>query len=502
MTRTYWTVAILASVPLVAGCPPTYSPGETDTDTTGDTSTSSTSTSTTDETTSTTTTSQPTSGTDTSTTDQTTSTSTTDVTTGVPGCGGDDDCAGTPDTPFCVDQACVACDGTVDPDVACAGIDPALPVCDKAAGECVMCTPANDALCTGATPVCDAANKECVGCVEHADCPESACNPESGACFPVDYVIYVDGAAQCDIGDGSMAMPFCQISQALEKVGMNDPTIGWTIKVKTGNYIQPALIIPDTSVLAIVGDGGVAKIRSTNAATLVTGTGSKVTLGKLNLSSNADDTALVCTGSQVWASDLTSSLNRQGYSGTDCSAAFRRSVFYRNTSGGLSVFGPGSTKLVNSYVSNNGSNAESNYGGLQTGQGHELSLLYTTVVNNLSELGARSLQCTDDAGLTTIRNSVIIAFVAPSIACPMATIEYSAIDEGDNDMDTNIPATMADAMLWFGPQVGGVYPAKPDTPIAELAVWKNGDPAADFNGDARPLVDGAMDYAGADRPMP
>jgi hypothetical protein len=259
--------------------------------------------------------------------------------------------------------------------------------------------------------------------------------------------------------------------------------------------------VPDGAVLAIVGDGGVAKIRSTTAATLQTGTGSKVTLGKLNLASNADATGLVCTGSQVWGSDLTFSLNRQGYEGTDCSADFRRSVFYRNTSGGLAVFGPGSTKLVNSYVSNNGSNAESDYGGLKTGQGHELSLLYTTVINNLSEIGARSLQCFDDAGPTTVRNSVIIAFVLPSVVCPMVTFENSALDEGWMDGDTNLAATMADVMLWFDPQIGGVYRAKPDTPLADLAVWKSGDPATDFNGDPRPLSDGADDYAGADRPM-
>ncbi len=80
-------------------------------------------------------------------------------------------------------------------------------------------------------------------------------------------MVYVDGAAPCDIGDGTMAAPFCQITHALDHVAMNDPSLGWTIKVKTGNYIQPSLVVPEASnVLAIVGDGGIAKIRSTAAA--------------------------------------------------------------------------------------------------------------------------------------------------------------------------------------------------------------------------------------------
>ncbi|WAS98386.1 hypothetical protein [Nannocystis punicea] len=497
MTRQYWTVAILACAPLVAGCPPTYTPGETEGGTETDTE-ATTSTSTEPEVTSSTTTSDmPTTGPEPSTT--TTSTSTTGPTTGNMGCAGDGDCSD-PAKPFCVEQACVGCDGTPDPDATCAEIDAATPVCDMDAGACVVCTPESKALCTDSTPVCDAATNECVGCVEHADCPDSACNSESGACFAVDYVIYVDSAAQCDVGDGTMAAPFCQITQALDKVAMNDPSLGWTIKVKTGNYIQPTLVVPESSNVAIVGDGGVAKIRANNGPTLQVNPSSKLTLGKINFASNADDTGLTCTGSQIIGTDLTFTLNRQGYVGTDCTANFNRSVFYKNVSGGLSTFGAGATAVVNSYVSNNGASAESNYGGLLTGQGHELSLVYSTVVNNLSEVGARSLQCMPDAGPTTVRNSVIIALIAPSIDCATVTFENSAIDEGQMDGDTNIPAVMADAMAWFDPQVGGVYKAKAGTPLADLAVWKDGDPATDYNGDPRPTTNDATDYAGADRP--
>lgn len=508
MTRTYRTLALFAVwAPLVSfmgACPPTYdgttstTEGSTSSDTTGSDLTTSTSNPTTGPDT---TSGGPTSGPDTSTSGPIT-TSTTSLTTGDNGCADDAACTAIdPNKPFCVDKQCVDCSGTANPDAACAGVDQAMPVCDTDSGQCVVCTPENKQLCINDTPVCDAATNECAACSEHSDCPDTACNQKSGACFGPEYVIWVDVAAPCDVGDGSMAMPFCQIAHAFDKVAMNDPSVGWTIKIKGGNYVQPTLAVPEGAILAIVSDGGVAKLKGTTAATMQVGVNTELYLGRINFSSNPDDTGLVCNnGAEIFGDDLVFTLNRQGYVGTDCSADFKRPVFYKNTSGALTMFGGGVTTLTNGYISNNGSNAEALYGGIQTGQGQELNLIYTTVLNNLSEVGARSIQCTADAGPVTIRNSVVIAFVAPSIDCASATIEHSAVDDGKVDGDTNIQASMADAMNWFDPQVGGVYKAKPDTMLKDLAMWNDGDPKGDFNGDPRPATPGSLDYAGADRP--
>ncbi|WAS96244.1 hypothetical protein [Nannocystis punicea] len=418
------------------------------------------------------------------------------------GCRNDAEClALDPDNAFCVDAQCTNCAGAIDPAAACEALDPSRPVCDLQDGRCVTCTPEDKSLCSGNTPICDPGTGECVACREHADCGTSACANDIGYCFDPGQVIWVDSVAVCDTGDGTEATPFCQITQALDEVSMGNPGLGWTIRVKTGNYIQPSLLVPPGAVLAILGDGGVAKIRSTTAATLQVSALSRVYLSRLNLASNANDTGLTCQDSVIVGDELTFSLNRQGYVGTGCDTTFRRSVFYKNTSGGLTGLGSGRTRLINSYISNNGSNAEADHGGILSGQGHDLELLYTAVINNLAESGARSLRC-DAAGDTTIRNSVIIAFVPPSMACPLAFIEHSAIDEGKVGGDSNIAAVMADAMTWFEPQVGGVYKARPDTALATVAEWRDGDPATDFNGDPRPDKDGALDQAGADRPDP
>ena len=44
--------------------------------------------------------------------------------------------------------------------------------------------------------------------------------------------------------------------------------------------------------------------------------------------------------------------------------------------------------------------------------------------------------------------------------------------------------------------LSGTHPA----PIDTAATWQAGDPAADIDGDPRPMTDGAMDHAGADVP--
>lgn len=425
----------------------------------------------------------------------------TTATTGSPGCQSDAVCqADDPAAPFCLSGACVDCAAMPEPDAACMDRDPALPVCDTGSGSCVACGPDNPGACGGSTPACDAASHTCVGCDEHTDCPATACDRSTGACFSPDRLIFVDVSAQCDIGDGTIAKPFCLISQAIDEIAAGGPSLGWTVKITTGNYTQSELVIPPGTVAAFVGDGGVAKLKSTTAATLQIGANAEIALHKLSFSSNADNPGVTCTGAQIWASDVTLVLNTEGYVGANCDAEFRRAVFYKNTSGGLSVSGGGETRLENTYLSNNGSNATSMYGGVTVSQGHRLSAVYTTILNNLSETGARSLQCSADAGPVEIRNSVLVAFVLPSIACASAVFTQSAIDEGKQGGDTNLQANAADVMTWFEPQISGVYKVKADNALKELAKWTAGDPVSDYNGDPRPNTDGSPDYAGADRP--
>ena len=420
------------------------------------------------------------------------------TTTGVvePECNDQKPCG---DGKFCVAEVCVSCDQTDDGDVACAGADPSTPVCDG--GACVECSADNATQCMGSKPVCE--DNACTACTEHSQCPDSACNFETGACFGLEYVLYVDRAAPCDGALGTMEAPLCKIADAFPLIMMDDVALGWTVKIKAGNYIEEPLVVPDGAVVTFTRWGeGAVKVRAPDDTgdTMTIQNASTVYLDRLEFKSNADFNGVVCAGAKVFADDVRFTANRlQGYESTDCETKINRSVLFGNLGGGLASYGAGTTHVVNSYVSGNGSQNGGDYGSVRSAQGNELHLVFSTVVNGLSLMGPTTLQCVD-AGPTEVRNSVLIGFATPSVDCPTATITTSAVDEGAMDGDGNVIAVKADIMNFFDPPTAGVYPAKPGTPLQDLAVWKTDDPKADFNGTARVNMDAGMDFAGADKP--
>lgn len=420
-----------------------------------------------------------------------------------PQCMQDADC-NDPEAPFCASEKCVACSGTADPAAACAGKDANAPVC--ADDACVQCTADDKALCQGNTPVCGDDNA-CTACTDHPECPESACNLETGACFAPEYVIYVDRLAPCDVGDGSMGAPFCKIAEAFDKMLASDEgvAVGWTIKIKSGNYVEEPLVVPDGSLVAMTTwDGIQPKIRASNGSgsTLSVNNASKLYIDRLAFNLNDEFNGIVCAGADVWIDGTRIASNaNQGYESTDCDTWIRNSVIFKNGGGGLASYGAGQTWITNSFVTGNGTQNSDDYGGVRSAQGNELHLIYSTVVNNLTASGPRSLQCTGDAGATEVRNSVIIAFGGMnSVDCANGTYTSSALDEGVVDGDGNLMAIAMDIMNFFEAPKDGVYAAKAGTGIDGLAVWKSGDPKRDFDGSARPGSDGDPDFAGADRP--
>ena len=405
-----------------------------------------------------------------------------------------------PATPFCVADECVGCDQTDAPSTACAGLSEDTPVC--AGGACVECSADDHVLCQGNTPVCGADNS-CTACTVHSDCPDTACDLQSGACFGPEYVLHVDRTATCD-GDGSMATPFCKIAIAFQKmIGSGNVAAGWTVKIKSGNYVEEPLVVPDAALVVLSGWDGVPKIRAQGDTdvTLTIANDATVYIDHIAFNSNDSDNGIECTNATVWIDESRIAANtNQGYQSTDCDTTIRRTVIYDNDGGGLASYGPGHTYLINSYVSGNGTQNFGDYAGIRSAQGNEMHILYTTVANNLSETGPRSLHCTADAGVAEIRNSVLIAFGGmASIDCPMGVFRHSALDEEVLDGMDNIAVTVMDIMNFFNPPaMNGIYTAKADTPLATLGLWMEGDPLIDYDG--TPRGTDAPDYAGADKP--
>lgn len=379
-------------------------------------------------------------------------------TTGPMPCLGNEDC---PDAaaPFCepVSGECVACDGTDDPDGACAGIDPGLPLC--VGGACVACTAENPAACTGLTPICDDATNTCVPCTEHGQCGEAACNLFTGACLPADAVVHV-GAGQ----------DFSTIGAAVDSF---DVMTEGTIIVHGGDYNE-SVTVDGSRVLAFLAAELGPKvepprwIRSAGTLPQLTVADATVLMDGLQVSGNQSSTppGLRVDGGRAWVD---------------------RSRIVGNDGGGIVAESAAELVLRNCFVGDGNTNSTDAI----TITGATLTMLYTTAGAAANTgMAARALYC-DGGGQADVRNSILVSFDAgPAVECPGLTIADSATETELGMLSST----------WFEDYGTGDFHLTMSAPIAiaNAARWETGDPPTDIDGDPRPAVDGSPDYAGAD----
>ncbi|MCA9717080.1 MAG: right-handed parallel beta-helix repeat-containing protein [Myxococcales bacterium] len=452
-------------------------------------------------------------------------TTTTDPTTGSETTGPPPDCVaadGEVDdacdaaTPFCKGGECVACaefDGQGD--AACAGQSADTPVCEQNSATCVECTPDADELCSGATPICDELTYSCDKCTEHTQCGTTACNIEAGICFPEDTVLYVDkNAGDCDNADGSEAMPFCTIQAAFDHAVMQNALGAWTIWIAPGVYTQDTLSTPGMGTkLALLGAGGQVTVQSSNndqnAANFAIATGDTVYMRDFNLSNHNTYHGFKCESGVAWIDDSRFNDNEQhGVYSIDCTLYMRRSIVYSNKNGGIVIHGTNSmddpvSRFETVFITENGS-AQAAFGGIQVADNHNLDISYSSILVNITNGGFSSMQCVNQ-GAINIRNSVVVALAGQSFSCDGVVINNSAVDELVDAGMNNIMALASDVDAWFTYQNPGIYNAEAmvndePSPLTDLAVWVDGDPRMDFNGDLRPMTDGTPTFAGADIP--
>lgn len=416
------------------------------------------------------------------------------MTTSTPECLGDPsisvDCP--TDRPYCDGAgACVDCNGLA----SCGAVDPTTPVCDASSGFCVQCTAADDTACAGNTPICDAAQHTCVKCTAHEQCSSGACDMALGSCFPKDSAMWVDRAAS-PCGDGSEASPFCEIQDAVSKIGPNAPTI---VRVKPGAmYYKTKIDVDPGAVVAILGDGGKPIIDVSSDSALVNDN-ARVYMSQLQFigSSMTAAKGLVCLNADVWTDRVDFTARKSvTVDAVDCGLRIRRSRIYVNPGGGLKLSG-GTTRLENTFVVSNGSSFSSFAGAYLTNNA-ELTAIYSTIIDNDASMNADSLHCVNP-GLITIRNSVIFGQSAQtSVNCSGAEATESVVDAMPiAGAGTQVMPTVQAS--WFKDPANGDFHIKAAAPFKDVAKWTSGDPTVDFDGEARPDVDGTPDYAGADR---
>ncbi len=402
--------------------------------------------------------------------------------------------------PYCTSEGiCVDCT-----EISCAEVSGETLACDANSGLCAQCSADNADACSGVTPVCSGLTNTCVPCNEHTECESGACNLFSGACFP-DKALWVDkGDASCGPnGGGTQEKPFCEIDDAVDSINKNSPTIVWVVPSASAYTGQVA--VSSSQIVAIrSADSNLARLEVNGKAGL-TVYGGLALIDHLQIGYASEDPGVTCSsGGSIWVDD-SRIVNRKQIgvdAGSNCELVFRRSEISANSGGGVQQSG-GSLRMENTFVVGNG-NGFSEVGGISTTQGAELDLVYVSLLaNNSKNKTGKSMSCSaETSGL--VENSIILdddAGVA-SVECAGLTFEYSVLDNCKLATGTNTCKENGLEAAWFvSPQTNNFHiKAGSMNPFKDAALWINGQPLTDYDGDPRPTVDGSVDYAGADVP--
>jgi hypothetical protein len=133
-------------------------------------------------------------------------------------------------------------------------------------------------------------------------------------------------------------------------------------------------------------------------------------------------------------------------------------------------------------------------------------IVYSTVAGNrgMSDFAGREMACTEGSP-GAARNSIFMGEGAPTdIDCAYGTFDDCVVDLGSGGSTVtgdNLTDLAWTPTLFSNPAAGDLHVEDAgDSPLADLAVWRTGDPAVDIDGQPRANVDGVADWPGVDVP--
>jgi hypothetical protein len=377
--------------------------------------------------------------------------------TGATPCTSDDQCAAA-EAPFCRPDLgeCVACDAMEDPDGACAGLDQGVPLCVE--GACVACTAESTEECDAQLLVCDVDAHACMPCSEHQQCDSGACQLAFGECFPPEPDTLV-----VDVGAG----------ETIHAAVMMVPDGGFgVIFLHSASYAAGA---------HIDGNKTIALLAAPGVSPIIHGVS-----GDPGLRVQGAGTALYMEGVEVSFTPL----GAVGVEVTEALAWLDRSRVVMNTGGGILATGDASLTLRSCFVGGDTNNVHA----LET-DGASATVLYTTLAAGFG--AATALTC-NTGDVVAVRNSLWVAQTDDDeVSCPDALIEHSAAEQDLGGTNVLLDAMVPSWFENFGTgdfHLSGTHPVSIET----AAQWRVGDPATDIDGEPRPTVHEAPDFAGAD----
>jgi hypothetical protein len=368
-------------------------------------------------------------------------------------------------TPHCLDGECVDCGGMPNGDAACVELNIETPVC--ADTGCVQCDADNDEACQEDKLICDLEMNVCAKCTEHDQCPDSACNLDMGGCIEQPNIMHVDGSAivNCNMRDGTEAMPYCTLEDALSKI--SGEALIYLHAKSSGAAYQEVNTVDDTIVLfgEPNDNGDLPSLQGLPDDPVL----SVEPSGKLSL-----------RNVKISRSDV-EGLRVMG------TAWIEKSVVVDNDGDGIVVDG-GTLIVENSFVG-----SEDDLSAVYVKSG-SATMTYVTLV--AGDGMAAALSC--DAGTTTVvRNSLLVAETeTPELECVGAQVSDSALEQMVSD-NKSLGSMEKDWFENYGKQNFHLTDNSPAT-IHTAAKWRTGDPVTDIDGEPRPAIDGSDDFAGAD----
>lgn len=372
-----------------------------------------------------------------------------------PPCTSHADCTD-PSLPFCDELGeCVSsCADVADGDAACAELAPSQPLC--VGDACVACTAEDDSACRAISLLCDPEAHSCVPCTEHSQCGDAACELATGRCFPMDTVAHVGPGRE-----------YGSISSAVSALG----TGATTLIIHAGTTYGDSVLIGSGMRLAfLAADGERPQWSGLLPVTVAGGT-------------------LYVDGLRIQGSNTAVELESDGLAWIDRTEIVQAVIGVETRDSSVAVI---RSSMIGYYSS-------ASISPMAAYDNSSVVVIDSTLFGYYPGGAGTNLVCSP-SGTVEVRGSILIGQDDGVPDCMDADISYSAINggaPGTGNVDVGSFRTS-----WFVSYSGEDYHLTPGgfVTFADIAQWQTGDPTTDIDGDPRPTIDNALDYAGADVP--
>lgn len=382
-------------------------------------------------------------------------------------------------TSFCL-LLCLAVNGCSD----------ALPQREQPVGTCTL-----EADCGTSGQVCKA--NQCVPCSAHGDCASQVCDSYGdlggvGRCAPPSNIIYVNNsdpdAQDCAVGQGTQALPFCEVAQAMAQLAVQPGKIISLQKSPTAYQVPPLDSTPGSVVLVGPGASAAGKqavlVTTALDAHLQVGGGTSLVLDGVVLSV-AGISAAPNAKVALRQSTITSLEHGAAFDGSQ--VTLDRDLFTQNN---LRLsFSSSTVSITNTVIAGNAAEPSMNL--IEVIGGSGVFQFNTVAYNSLSSTTAPVLSCVNAAGFA-VKNSIFVQNGSTQQLAPGCAAVGNSLIVGQQDTTPGQlkqePAFAAPALLDLRLQ--------PLDPTNREFIF---DKAVQVNPSAEKNVD--HDYSGTPRPQ-